>query len=223
MDYPTARWGNDEIVNRFSGKCTSDYFDSERFLLQRAASFYKNHENFSFLDIGCATGNLIYLLNEIGLNAKYQGIDIEQKMIDIAKEKHKDGHFECINTEYYLENSSMYDCIHCIGVLQHISDPYKVVKQILQKCSLFCVFDVKSWTRNEDIIDLRKSRCGTEKDNLLYNILSETKLEEEIHAHCPGIDTMRISSTCVPNSRVKLTVDDGWRIRNTTYLIRKVI
>lgn len=92
-------------------------------------SFLKN--NSSILDIGCATGELTLALTEKG--HQVVGIDLDEKMIELAREKTKR---LGLNTEFFIKNMTKigedfspasFDAVLCFGnTLVHLDNPEKI-------------------------------------------------------------------------------------------------
>ena len=51
----------------------------------------------SLLDVGCGTGDLLAFLAERNVSADYLGVDLIDKMITEARNRHPDATFECLN------------------------------------------------------------------------------------------------------------------------------
>ena len=49
----------------------------------------------SLLDVGCGLGDLLGFLRERGIDVRYTGVDILDKMVMAARERHPDGEFVC--------------------------------------------------------------------------------------------------------------------------------
>jgi len=57
-----------------------------------------DYENKNILDVGCGTGNLIMMMHDRNKNNKFTGVDISEKMIDIARDKTRG----CENIEFIV-------------------------------------------------------------------------------------------------------------------------
>lgn len=58
-------------------------------LLSLISKNFNKKKKFEFLDVGCASGNLIYRLKKIYINSYFTGIDVHKKSILKAKKKMK--------------------------------------------------------------------------------------------------------------------------------------
>ena len=101
-------------------------------VLSILAENYRN-KNFSLLDIGCATGQLLFEVNNQYPDAKLLGLDKSEEMISRAQNQAKNAYLFCANidecslSEYMDENSL--DFIVCC----HSFPYYKNKKAVLQK------------------------------------------------------------------------------------------
>lgn len=82
-------------------------------------------KNSKILDIGCATGEALLALKELGYD-NVQGIDIDNNLINIAK-AHKVSVEYVDDTEVYLEQfHQQFDTILLLDVLEHIAVPRQI-------------------------------------------------------------------------------------------------
>ena len=82
-------------------------------------NFDVQNNNLSLLDIGCATGEFIKYVSSIFSNMNFEGIDINQKLIDKAKTLNSTSKFhvgDVNNSDFSLPKK--YDIITATGVLQ---------------------------------------------------------------------------------------------------------
>lgn len=86
----------------------------------------------NIIDIGCGTGEMLaYLKPKIGI-----GIDISEKMIEIAKKKYPRFNFRLCSAENITHiNANNIDYIIMIDVVEHINSLNKVLKQIYKICN----------------------------------------------------------------------------------------
>lgn len=75
-------------------------------------------EGRSLLDIGCGLGDLYAYLHHRGIRADYTGVDLLEKMVRAARQRHPDGHFLCADV---FEDSPFkpdsFDVTFCSGAL----------------------------------------------------------------------------------------------------------
>lgn len=87
--------------------------------------------NPTVLDIGCATGSVLYFLNA----KKGVGIDISSGMIKIARKKYslfKNLKFEVFNIEKRAYTNKKFDYILFNDVIEHVQDKEKAIENIAQ-------------------------------------------------------------------------------------------
>ena len=81
-----------------------------------------------YLDFGCNTGALHYVLKRFNNKARYIGVDINREAIKIASQHSlKCQHFDGYNSPF---SSGSFDCVvmnHCIG---HIENPRQALSEI---------------------------------------------------------------------------------------------
>lgn len=83
-------------------------------------------ENLKICDIGCATGEFLYNLHKSYPNNKYYGYDVDDKLINIARNKCNNCKFDIgniLSSKLFSENT--FDIIICSGVVQ-IFENYKL-------------------------------------------------------------------------------------------------
>lgn len=90
--------------------------------LQFLAKSFSGYHN--LLDVGCATGEYAEKLSELGF--KVTGIDLDKKMIVIARENYPALQFKVQNM--FMLDNNRYDGIYCIGnTLVHVKDLRKLI------------------------------------------------------------------------------------------------
>jgi ubiquinone/menaquinone biosynthesis C-methylase UbiE len=70
------------------------------------------------LDLGCGSGRYFLLLKEKGVN--YFGIDIAEKLIEIAKNKYPEGNFQIVDALNFQFPTNFFDKVYSIATLHHI-------------------------------------------------------------------------------------------------------
>ncbi|MGM0365715.1 MAG: class I SAM-dependent methyltransferase [Actinomycetota bacterium] len=87
----------------------------------------------SILDVGCGTGNALILMSRENEDAKYFGIDLSSRMIEIARQKTKnDSRFEFRAADSanipYGRNS--FDLVVSSNSFHHYPDPLRVLAEV---------------------------------------------------------------------------------------------
>ena len=92
------------------------------------------------IDIGCGSGSLCYYLSQI-MDVKYVGIDINPKVLDIARDKNENGEFILTNIFNY-KTVEKTDLVISNQVLNIISPEksYKFIKNHFDLSSKYVVF-----------------------------------------------------------------------------------
>lgn len=84
----------------------------------------------SLLDCGCGTGNLISMLAKRFPNKRYLGVDITEKMIDVARKKAIPGaEFICSDSENMKILVDTFDVITCVHSFHHYPHPKAFLKE----------------------------------------------------------------------------------------------
>lgn len=138
-------------------KLTESYFDSTaadydnshdgkfvRCMYQEILSRVKNIPNSRILDLGCGNGNVIALLKG-SISAKYDGLDISEKMIGEAKKRlGNDVTLQVGNAEYLPYRDEEFEVIICNASFHHYKEPQKAVdemKRVLKKGGMIILGD----------------------------------------------------------------------------------
>ncbi|MEK6872451.1 MAG: class I SAM-dependent methyltransferase [Nanoarchaeota archaeon] len=82
------------------------------------------------LDVGCGTGNLLYLLERQKKNFKLYGIDISEKMLEVAEKKLNNVSLirtSVFNLDKKFKNN--FDYIFVVDVFHHIPEQEKTTKK----------------------------------------------------------------------------------------------
>ncbi|MBK8847947.1 MAG: glycosyltransferase [Bacteroidetes bacterium] len=90
---------------------------------------YFSHENYSVLEIGCGTGELIHEIN--GKNKT--GIDFSANMIEIAKSQFKDVDFLVMSAED-IQLDQKFDLIILSNLIGYVDDVQQVFEQLHRVC-----------------------------------------------------------------------------------------
>jgi len=159
-------WSQKKSVNKFNYKKRSDFFLSEIHLFEKLNDKFE-----SVLDLGCASGNLIKLLNKYSKSLSYFGIDHVLEQIKIAKIKYPNQKFICANFNDYkfLEK---FDLVNATGFIQHSSNYSQVLKKMIFLSNKYITFDVKIAKINKDIIYLKDAFVKRKDIKIPYIIFS---------------------------------------------------
>ena len=168
LDDNKIKWNNRAVT--YDKSIRTNFF---RAVQSRAVDMLELKHNMTFLDIGCGTGWAVkYAFEKTKGQGKYIGIDISDKMIDIAKEKFKD--MQSINfiqsaaDNIHLSNNSV-DKVICTNSFHHYNDPIEVlinIKNVLTTNGMLCIADVT--TDSNIAIFLNKILKKTEKGHVSF-------------------------------------------------------
>lgn len=125
---------------------------SKRFRLKSFFAIVNQHKlsNKRVLDVGCGAGDFVILL-ATKFNANAEGVDIDTKKINIAKQisgKYK------LNTKFYIKNlenlklDKKYDLIICSAVLEHIKNDKKLLRVLNKSLSSQGLLFINTPTEN---------------------------------------------------------------------------
>ncbi len=102
-------------------------------------------EGSKILDIGCGTGNLLYLLEKENKDLSLYGIDISKNMLNIAKTKLKKSNLILSSAENIDFKDDSFDIVFSTEAFHHYSDYSKImnnIHKILKKNGRLIVLDV---------------------------------------------------------------------------------
>ena len=129
--------------------------------------------NMTFLDLGCGTGWAVkHAFDKTNGQGTFIGIDISDKMIDIAKDNYNDNQaikFIQSSADNINVSPNSVDKIICTNSFHHYNDPTEVlinIKRILKTNGQFCVADIT--TDNLIAKSLNKLLKKTEKGHVSF-------------------------------------------------------
>jgi 2-polyprenyl-3-methyl-5-hydroxy-6-metoxy-1,4-benzoquinol methylase len=88
----------------------------------------------SILDLGCGEGFVIRYLRNHNNNLRFEGLDINEEAINIAKKLNPDVNFVICNLYKPQYNENSFDLVMLTEVLEHLEDPEKVMN-VIEKIS----------------------------------------------------------------------------------------
>lgn len=97
---------------------------------RRVLALLKNcKHDFSMLDVGCATGQLLNEVRSEFAGSKLYGIDKSQSMIELARARNIDAKFDCVYAEEY-DAAIRFDVITCCHSFPYYQDKELVLQKI---------------------------------------------------------------------------------------------
>jgi ubiquinone/menaquinone biosynthesis C-methylase UbiE len=106
--------------------------ESFKFIVEKASEFINSIPNPSVLDIGCATGDLVYYLSKMFPQAKCVGLDVRNDLLESARKEVPNIKF--ILSDILNKNSlpdEKFDVIFMIGVHPIFDDVFHVFDNII--------------------------------------------------------------------------------------------
>jgi len=117
---------------------TLEWFKNRQHIRFKALSEIGDLDNSSILDVGCGFGDLYGFLIKKGLNIEYTGYDINENLIEIAKEVYPDAHFEVKDIEEDKTNEK-FDWVFSCGIFNNkLSDNASFIQSMLKKMFKLC-------------------------------------------------------------------------------------
>lgn len=146
------------------------------------------------LDIGCGAGSLTALWQKKLPNLSFDGIDISNKAIKLAKKHYPNIKFRTVPAE---KINHKYDCISICEVIEHVENPNKILKNIYQKLN------------NKGILYLT-TQLEKDKSTLIGWLYQNKNIlpKEKIAGHIQTFDRKSIA---------KLIKQSGFKIVDTYY------
>ena len=119
----------------------NDLYPSERFFFVDSVK-----ASASVLDVGCAAGGFAEIVRSINSEASYCGIDVAEKLIDIANSKK--GHLGQFHRFDGLQIpfTDGFDTVFSFGVLHHVVEVQKLISEMLRVTKRKAIFDVRLTT-----------------------------------------------------------------------------
>ena len=107
-----------------------NYKESFLFLVKLLNKVINKERNYSLIDVGCANGELIYLLKKRFKNISFTGLDIRKDLIRKAKKKlGKKVNF--INNDIFKNTiNEQFDFVICSGVIGITDEPKKFLNNL---------------------------------------------------------------------------------------------
>jgi len=166
------RWNETDCVETFAAKAADDFFPSEVHHLKKIISQIR-----SVLDVGCASGKFIDLLQSLGATPSYVGLDIGLSNIENAQRLYPNSQFHHMNALEFTSDQT-FDLVNATGVCQHEPDFERLIQAMAKLSNKYVLFDVKFSKTNKHIVDLAVSHAGTSPNKLYFIILNiETFIE----------------------------------------------
>lgn len=120
---------------------SADDFSRTRGNWWKDLDFIKEHipQNGKVLDFGCGNGRFLKFLEKINFNGRYEGVDISEKLIQLAKIEYPAENFQTIEREDQLPfKGGEFDAVMTLAVFHHFNpqmagETLRELKRILKK------------------------------------------------------------------------------------------
>lgn len=147
------------------------------------------------LDLGCGTGEMMRLILQQNKDKSLYGIDLSEKMLEVAKEK-LGNHVNLIlsDSEQLPFSDSFFDVVYCNDSFHHYPAPDKVLSEVyrvLKPNGIFVVCDCWQPTIGRAIMNfyMKHSKEGDVK------IYSENEIRKLFSVHFSKVLWKRIGNT----------------------------
>jgi 2-polyprenyl-3-methyl-5-hydroxy-6-metoxy-1,4-benzoquinol methylase len=94
------------------------------------------------LDVGCGEGFVINYLKARDVNLKFEGVDINEKAINMARQMNPGVNFKIENIYDLQYEDNSFDLVMAIELLEHLQSPEKALLEIKKVSKKFCIFSV---------------------------------------------------------------------------------
>ena len=156
------------------------------------------------LDLGCGTGEMMRLILQQNKDKSLYGIDLSEKMLEVAKEK-LGNHVNLIlsDSEQLPFSDSFFDVVYCNDSFHHYPAPDKVLSEVyrvLKPNGIFVMCDCWQPTIGRAIMNfyMKHSKEGDVK------IYSEIEIRKLFSVHFSKVLWKRIGNTACISLRNKI-------------------
>lgn len=169
---------------------------------------YISH-NSKILDIGCGTGELVFLLSGKAPEGEIIGLDISKEMIETAQKKKLERktsnvQFIASRANFIPYEDECFDLVFCLNALHHFPDHprfFKEIDRILKKDGAFVLLDLikdnlirKMWALISQSVIFREKEVEYHSKRELFELLNDAGLE-------PGIKKLSLFFTMITISK----------------------
>ena len=162
-------WSLDQSIIQFKNKSLNDFFYSEKYLL----NLIKNNFE-SVLDIGCASGKFIELLNQYSNYFSYYGIDFVEEQIRIANKNYNYKNYNFVLGDFLtFKFKKKYDLVNATGIIQHTYDFKNILLKMISLSCKYVIFDFKVSNEIKNLTNIDQSFIKMSNDILPYIVFSK--------------------------------------------------
>ena len=175
-------WGLKPSIEYFKSKRKniSDLYEGEKKIFSKIM-----FEKCSILDIGCAEGGFIKIIKSFIKNFDYTGVDVNPKMINLAKKKNPKYNFYEKNEFHTKFGNKKFDIVLILGLLHLNKEWKKTLLKDSKYSKRYLIFDLRE-TSKKSVENIKKSYFRMNFDSKIkkyreihipYNILNKKKVE----------------------------------------------
>ena len=175
-------WGLKPSIEYFKSKRKniSHLYEGEKKIFSKIM-----FEKCSILDIGCAEGGFIKIIKSFIKNFDYTGVDVNPKMINLAKKKNPKYNFYEKSEFYRKFGYKKFDIVLILGLLHLNKEWKKILLKDSKYSKRYLIFDLRE-TSKKSVENIKKSYFRMNFDSKIkkyreihipYNILNRKKVE----------------------------------------------
>lgn len=220
-----AAWGLPRVLDFFETRraTTEEVYPSEWFFLKD-----RFMEGTSVLDIGCAQGGFVSVLQEHLASFSYTGVDINADMIARARDKHSGHAFHHVpEGDYAVLGNTRFDLVLVLGIL-HLHETWRDTIAAAWKHTGEClILDLRETDgpsiEDKSVSYMKMDFHGGGKDHsettLPYNVINAGKALGTVTGLCQGAARISHYGYLHPVSSAAVCPVD--RVTATTYCIER--
>ena len=115
-----------------------DLFDSEKYFFDKFAN-----QIISVLDVGCATGGMYEIISDFNQDIKYEGIDISENLIKIARKSYPAVNFKLGDGSILKYKDNSFEGIVSFGTTVHDQNWENLLRECFRVSEKSFLFDVR--------------------------------------------------------------------------------
>ena len=145
------RWNTQEFIDRaaeLSRKSLHNLYPSEAWALFRVIPGIQN-----VLDLGCGTGAMASIINQISKETNYTGVDHQETLVKNATSLFPYAKFYHSDLEDYINKCQTFECIMSWSVIKSFGNWKEIIKEIVKKATKKVIFDIRIANIDVEIFD----------------------------------------------------------------------
>ncbi len=169
MEVHYRAWFDDGLIQRFARKTPAEFFASETHFLERIGPDIR-----TVLDIGCASGRFLRVLDQYAPGCEYTGLDLVAENIELARREFPWAQFR-VGNGVGLSLGSSFDLVNATGVMQAEPHWKELVDRMTAHSDRYVLFDVKLAAMPRDLADINRAFVNRNGHRLYCIVLSVKK------------------------------------------------